>query len=98
MLILISHSNDRTLKGPIHYLMLSIQISIFLKILIHHSVIRAQKYKQELKNKGKLLKKVKRVQVYLFLRCKLAFAFIKNRDIFRIFTNKIDISPSPEKV
>ena len=28
-------------------------------------------------------KKVKMVKVYLFLRCKLVFAFIKDRDILR---------------
>ena len=33
------------------------------------------------KSEANLLKKVKRVKVYLFLRCKLDFAFIKDRDI-----------------
>ena len=33
------------------------------------------------KKTKQLLKKVKRFQFYLFLRCKLAFAFIKDSDI-----------------
>ena len=35
----------------------------------------------QIATKNKLLKKVKRVQVYLFLSCKPAFAFVQDRDI-----------------
>ena len=77
MLISISHSNDRALKGLYTQCNVNIQIRIFLKILIHHSVIRAWKCRHHLKDKAKLLKKIKRVQVYLLLKCKLAFAFYK---------------------
>lgn len=47
------------------------------------------------KKQKKITKKGKKVQVYLFLSCKLAFAFMKNHDISRIPIDKIYIFPSP---
>ena len=39
-------------------------------------------------------RKIKRVKIYLFLRCKLAFVFIKDHDIkCRTYRNTVDFLP-----